>query len=42
MTLLALESGRLEGAKALAYPRKHEGLRWLSLKTSCEEIAVGA
>ena len=42
MTLPALEAGRLEGAKALAYPRKHEGLRWLSLKTSCEEIAVGA
>lgn len=42
LTLPVVEVGRSNGVTALAYPGKHEGLKWLGLKTSCEEIAAGA
>lgn len=42
MTVPVVEVGRASGVRALDYPGKHEGLKWLGLKTSCEEIAAGA
>ena len=42
LALPVVEVGRANGVEALAYPGKHEGLKWLGLKTSCEEIAAGA
>jgi hypothetical protein len=42
LTLPVVEAGRSNGVSALAYPGKHEGLKWLALKTSCQEIAAGA
>ena len=42
VTLPAVEAGRANGVDALAYPGKHEGLKWRALDTSCDEIAEGA
>lgn len=42
VTLPAVEMGRANGAGALDYPGKHEGLKWLGLKTSCAEIAAAS
>jgi hypothetical protein len=39
ITLPIVEQGRANGVAALAEPRGAQGLKWLGLRTACEEIA---
>jgi hypothetical protein len=39
VTLPTVEQGRANGLAALAYPRQDKGLKWMALRTACDEIA---